>query len=244
MGSHGLFLIACLPLLFIGLYGLFDRQKMVLILLGCWWLIALLPASVPDTTPHALRSLNALVPVALLIGFGGVRLWELIETASLRRSIKRGVLSLVILICTLNVGTFLWQYFAYYAADSAAAWQQGYRELALQIDEYDSVQHRYILSFDERFYLWMMAYGSTSAVEFQQWPSQHSMFKDMPAVTFDQVPTKAQLLSTPGQVLIAGKLADVDSVAQTLELEVLERRSVFTYPDQTAMGLIIINTTP
>jgi hypothetical protein len=35
---------------------------------GFWWLAVLLPATVPETTPHALRSLNALLPISILIG--------------------------------------------------------------------------------------------------------------------------------------------------------------------------------
>ena len=63
-GEHGLFLLIFLPVLLIGLYELFKKQRPELLILIVWWLIALLPASVPETTPHSLRSLNALVPMS------------------------------------------------------------------------------------------------------------------------------------------------------------------------------------
>jgi hypothetical protein len=80
MGRHGLFLLIGVPFLILGGWRLWARERGVLLLLLGWWLAALLPASVPLNVPHALRSLNALLPLSLLIGYGvaegGTRWWR------------------------------------------------------------------------------------------------------------------------------------------------------------------------
>ena len=68
--QHGLFLLIFLPFFVYGLLVLFQRSKLIFLFLILWWLVALLPASVPENVPHALRSLNALVPLSLIITFG------------------------------------------------------------------------------------------------------------------------------------------------------------------------------
>src|SRR5690606_16822094 len=61
-GMAGLFLFSMAPLLMLGSWRMYTLNPLALTILVSWWLAALLPASVPETTPHALRSLNAMVP--------------------------------------------------------------------------------------------------------------------------------------------------------------------------------------
>ncbi len=69
-GAHGLFLLPFLPVFVCGIYELATKHRAMGLILFIWWMVALLPAAVPNTTPHALRSLNALVPLSIIIGVG------------------------------------------------------------------------------------------------------------------------------------------------------------------------------
>jgi len=69
-GAHGLFLLPFLPIFIWGSYDLVTKNRTMGLIVFLWWMVALLPAAVPNTTPHALRSLNALVPLSIIIGVG------------------------------------------------------------------------------------------------------------------------------------------------------------------------------
>lgn len=157
-GQHGLFLLGCLPIFIYGIIKLWLKHKRVWLTIMMWWLIALLPAAVPETTPHALRSLNALVPISLIIGFG---LNDLITLVS-RRSYRHWWLYLVVGLIGINVFNFAHfanHYFVHYPAQSAYSWQDGYQELAEVIAENRAhVSEIWVSGIDGRFYLWPLAY--------------------------------------------------------------------------------------
>ncbi|MFH2118147.1 MAG: glycosyltransferase family 39 protein [Candidatus Paceibacterota bacterium] len=177
-GRHGLFLtIFILPFVY-GWFILFTKHWRVGTLLLVWWLAALLPASVPETTPHALRSLNALVPLAIVIGWGCAAGWQAIKQSTwpllLKLSIQLGLL-LVLALSTFDFTSF---YFLTYPKLSASEWQTGFADLAheawQQSQEMDVV---WIQPFDSRFYLWLMAYEMPvedfDKIEFDQYMPDH-----------------------------------------------------------------------
>jgi 4-amino-4-deoxy-L-arabinose transferase-like glycosyltransferase len=157
-GQHGLFLLGSLPIFIYGIIKLWLKHKRVWATIIIWWLIALLPAAVPETTPHALRSLNALVPISITIGFG---LNDLITVAK-RRSYRHWWLYLVIALIGFNILNFVHfanHYFVHYPAQSAYSWQDGYQELAEIIAENKAhVTEIWVSEIDGRFYLWSLAY--------------------------------------------------------------------------------------
>ena len=69
-GRVGLFLMPLIAFLGAGIIRGLKRHSRAVIFLLSWWLIAVIPAAIPLTVPHALRSLNALPAVAGLIGYG------------------------------------------------------------------------------------------------------------------------------------------------------------------------------
>lgn len=172
-GVHGLFLLIFLPIFIYGVFKLFLTNKRALMVLTIWWIIALLPASAPETTPHALRSLNGLIPLTIIIGFG---LTEFINFSLLRSNKKNFRLILVSfsLLTILNIAYFLNHYTYHYPVQSAPDWQDGYKELALTIDQYSvSVDTVWVEPFEGRFYLWLLAFGDYSANEIQNLPKNN-----------------------------------------------------------------------
>jgi len=177
-GEHGLFFLIFLPVLLIGLYQLFKKHRPELLVLIIWWLIVLLPACVPETTPHSLRSLNALVPVGIVLGFG---LMSLVEK-------KSKIINLIIAsLIAVSIFEFSYHYFTQYGADSAYDWQDGYKEMALEINQaLPHVADVYIDEFDDRFYLWLLAYGDFTPEEILALPKENYQVKEIEKITFHE----------------------------------------------------------
>lgn len=165
---HGLFLWIFLAPFLYGWYSLFAKYNKQGLFLLIWWLIALLPASVPETTPHALRSLNALAPLSVVIGWGTWQLWQAFWQARwvswLKWLAAGGALALV----SLTVFDFSSYYFLAYPTKSASEWQENYKEIAQEAwDNRQEMDVVWVDPFDSRFYLWLMAYH-VPAAEFGQ----------------------------------------------------------------------------
>ncbi len=228
-GEHGLFLISLLPFLLIGLVTVFIKNKLVFVSLIVWWLSALLPASVPETTPHALRSLNALVPIALFIGLGLA--FFLVKLTKTWRAVLVGLI-------VINSMLFTYYYFTQYPHDSGEHWQAGYKEIAqkiIQIKHDRELEAVYVLPFDNRFYLWLMAYGPYEAKDFHSWKSEQYEFKQ-----FDNIylanPWKEVFDSSKG-VLVVGR--DISS-EHLGENAVAGNREVLTVPTSPLMYEFVI----
>lgn len=174
---HGLFLISMLPIFIYGLYALFLANKRTLAILIIWWLIALLPASVPEGTPHALRSLNALIPLSIIIGIGLYKLiiylWE--NKHILAARLVGGIFSLLILF---NFAHFYNHYFNHYPIESAPSWQYGYNQIAQLIGEYkDATDEIWVGVADDRLFLWVFAYSGFSPQEILNIPHDGYSFE-------------------------------------------------------------------
>ena len=166
-GMHGLFPIVFAPCLLFGLLGLFKHHRSTLFLLLIWWFVSLIPASVPYDVPHALRTLNALVPLALLIGYG-------MTTLLLAPLKHRVILYKVFFICLfIEMLAFSQYLFVIYPVTSASEWQAGYTELAQYATSNQGAVNRFwINSGDGRFFLWLLAFGTYSASDIQKLPWQ------------------------------------------------------------------------
>ncbi len=162
----GLFLWPGIFLLIIGCLNLLKKQKIVLLFLLIWILVAVIPASVPVVGPHALRSLPALVPLSLLIGWG-------LATLLTQNYKVRAFTLLQYLFLTGYLATFLifvYTYFVSYPTISREFWQTSYKSLVEQVVQLrTSGQKTLIIHPDGLLYLWFMAYGPYSGQEFSQW---------------------------------------------------------------------------
>jgi 4-amino-4-deoxy-L-arabinose transferase-like glycosyltransferase len=196
-GEHGLFLLSTLPFLLAGLLICLVRDKRVFAALLIWWFVALVPASVPETTPHALRSLNALVPIAVFIGIGA---------AFCFKKLPHSGRYLIIGLFSLEATLFVCHYFTQYKLDSGSDWQAGYAHIAKRIQQLkaeNEISAVYVYPFDTRFYLWLMAYGPYTATDFHSWESEDYHFKQIDTI---YLPTTWKMVSVDNQkVLVVGK---------------------------------------
>ncbi len=209
-GFFGLFLISFLPFFFIGLYRLAKNNKLSLLLLLIWWLVALLPASVPNEVPHALRSLNALVPLSLIIGFGLAVGFDYLAKKEKRFQTHLFTLSLS-LVLIFNFGYFVNYYFKHYPLASASSWQVGYKELTNLIYEHRKNQEPVVvLAPDDRYYLWLMGYGPYEGSEFAGWQETDFKKENFDNIYFNQAEKEAlKLNKEEGEFLIAGDSSKV-----------------------------------
>lgn len=151
----GLMLLAMAPAFAVGLASLTKKKRLFALVLA-WWLVALIPASIPEETPHALRSLNAIVPIVIILG-SGVDHWY-------RKFFKKGKLLVAVYLYLFllagQMAGFLSYYFLEYPRVSALEWQDGYKQLANLVKnrykEYNSIMvtnidrlYLYVLYFNE-----------------------------------------------------------------------------------------------
>lgn len=164
---HGLFLVPFAFPLLAGIYVL-SKKGRILFFLGGWWLFALLPASVPLDVPHALRSLNALLPSSIMIGFGLAFIADLFQRSS-------GWFKLIFLIwlgwLLIALFSFIYFYFHIYLELSAEYWQSDLPQLVNVINENIlESEPLLILTKDDKIFLYLMAYGEYPADRFVSWP--------------------------------------------------------------------------
>jgi hypothetical protein len=176
-GQFGLFLLIFAPAFLTGWAVLTRRHPSLALLLFGWWMVALLPASVPENTPHALRSLNALVPLCLVVGFGSFWLWQKIAQLQISKmNVGRLGQCFIVGLVFISFAHFWLYYTTIYPKLSADDWQSGYKAVALWTSHNDNTTY-YIENFDDRFYLWLMAYGPYQPEEFQKWESRDFKFQ-------------------------------------------------------------------
>lgn len=164
---HGLFLLPmALPLL-IGLFVLSKKARLLIFLVG-WWLVALLPASVPLDVPHALRSLNAMVPISVIMGFGVAQMGSYCLGQS---RWKKWLVRIWFGVLFLSFLSFIFLYFLIYPSLSAQNWQADFPRLVSIInDSVPKAEPVLTLISDDKFYLYLMAYGDYRGDEFAKWP--------------------------------------------------------------------------
>lgn len=165
--EHGLFLWPLIIPFLLGLISLAKNNFKVFSFLIIWWLIALLPASAPMEVPHALRSLNALAPIALLIIFG-LKKTYLLSTKNIKLKFTA---CLYFLILGIAAFSFLEFYFIQYPIKSALAWQDKHKEFAITLlNLQDTTEYIYVHPFSSEPHLAFLAYDKSlqnfSSLEF------------------------------------------------------------------------------
>ncbi|PIS09385.1 hypothetical protein COT75_01765 [Candidatus Beckwithbacteria bacterium CG10_big_fil_rev_8_21_14_0_10_34_10] len=155
-----LFLIAFLGFIY-GEYYLFLKSKKLFIYLNLALLVSFLPACVPYEIPHALRSLNGVLFINIISGFG---LFQLIKV------VKNRKIFLIAGSCLLFFQFFFYlhDYYVHYSSRSFIAWQGGYREAIDFLNQnYKRAEKVVFTDFYARPYLYYLLYSNYSLEEFQ-----------------------------------------------------------------------------
>lgn len=164
--EYGLFLFPLILVFLVGLFQLAKHHRLELIVLISWIILALFPASIPEETPHALRSLNALVPYSIIIGYGLMVMIDYsLNDLSVRGkspiNFRLMLMLFFFLLMSFSCCQFLHHYFIHYPSDSAAVWQDPYKIIAQKIYQKQNTYNQILIkNFDNRFYLWLLTFNS------------------------------------------------------------------------------------
>jgi hypothetical protein len=162
-GEVGLGTLATLPLIFFGWYGLWRWHRRGALLLLWLWFISLIPASVPLTVPHALRSLNAVTVLGVVLGVGAYVL--VFKTNRIRREYMGVGLSILL---TISLGLYWHDNWAHYPTRSAGDWQDGYQRLSQYLHNQDDAYEKiFITNRDGRIFLYPLYYQAVNPIMIQ-----------------------------------------------------------------------------
>ena len=168
IGIVGLMYPLFMPFFLVGWYGLWRMEKRVNLWLLWWWLIALVPASVPTDGPHALRSLNAVPVFGLVLAVGFVTIFKYVK----KRVIYRFGFSLYILGLLITIGGYFWYYHRDYPRESYLDWFGDYTAVARYLLEKRGEYNRLYAHIGDNLGLYLMFYGKYSPVYFHNLEKQ------------------------------------------------------------------------
>jgi len=157
-GRHGLFLWPFALALVVGMITLARKQRALLLILGCWWFISVIPAALTNEFPHALRSLNGLGAVSLIIAFGLLELYGAVRQLTGRPLLARALLASTLLIFSFS---FL-EYWIYYSSiypnqTKTIYWYSPYQEAAELVRTHVSMDEQLFVDWpSDKWFLWYL----------------------------------------------------------------------------------------
>lgn len=248
-GQHGLFFLTMLPFFLLGWIQLAKNQPKTGLWLLVWWLAALLPASVPETTPHALRSLNALLPLSLVLGagIGASAYWvnQQLNSPKTRFWQRSELLVLTLLLIstlTFELARFGHYYLTIYPQRSSFDWQDGYQEIAAYVEDQKSqVDFVYVSSVDDRFHLWPMGYGPYHPREYQDLETKGFQFVQIENVDYDTIFDWLNYSEAPiSDILYIASMSEINRWVTELDLQPLSSREFTTSDGVTRYKAIVV----
>lgn len=186
-GEAGLMLLGSLPFFLVGIYVLVRRWPRVAIFLAAWYLVALLPASVPAEVPHALRSLNGVAVLGVVCGVGAyeLSLWLL---RGKKRTLGRVIFIAICGVLTLNFISFEHDYFQHYNARSHSAWDSKWLALTEFVLPYMQKGVTVHISSDEdKTFLWLLFYGNYDFNKVPSMPADGYILTDLGNVQYKPI---------------------------------------------------------
>lgn len=147
----GLLYLVELPFLLVGMYVLLFAKidKRIKLLLFLWLLITPVPASVTSGVPHAVRALNFIPILQILIAFGLLATFFWIVNSKYKivnMYIKYLIFSLYFLFFLFNISFYLNQYFVQQNYYNSLDWQYGYREAIAELQKIENKYRKIIVS--------------------------------------------------------------------------------------------------
>lgn len=172
----GLLYLWGLPFILIGLYQLFfyHKQRKEKLVVFSWLLLAPIPASITVDAPHAVRTLQLLVPLEILAGFGLVTAYGVVTSAS-HQVFKSKVVKIVIFLTFIFIALFnfiyyLNQYFVQQNYFYATHWQYGYDQTVFAVQKLEGNYDKIVVSnqrYLDQSYMFFLFYTKYSPQKYQ-----------------------------------------------------------------------------
>lgn len=160
----GQFFIIQSIFLIIGLIGLIKYQSKLKYLLILWILIAPLASSLTYQTPNALRALNMVVPLIIVIGFGFIKLLESIP----KRPFKTLVALVLLFFISFEFVHYLESYFIHSPKRYPLAWQYGFKEMVSKLNQHEDDFNKVVVTdrYDQPYIL-LLFYKQFDPLKYQ-----------------------------------------------------------------------------
>lgn len=150
-------------LLMLGLFFLVKSKIEYKGLIIIWLLIAPLASAITYQTPHALRALNMVIPLILIIAYGLISLLDIIS--------KRWKLTLVIIIILpmiFEIFHYLESYYIHYPKRYPLSWEYGFSEMVEKLQKYeDNYQNIVITDRYDQPYILVLFYKKYDPKKYQ-----------------------------------------------------------------------------
>lgn len=165
-----------LPFLIFGIYVLLfsTLDKKIKLLITLWLLIVPLPASITSGVPHAVRTLNFLPILQIIIALGlltALRSVTKISNLGILSNLRYSIFSLLFLLFIFNFLYYLNQYFIQQNYFYSQEWQYGYQEAIENVKILDKKYNKIIVSNKphlDQSYIFFLFYLQYSPVEYQK----------------------------------------------------------------------------
>jgi len=138
----GQFLLAEIPFLVLGLFFLIKRKPIGWNVILYWLFVAPVASALTFQAPNAIRSLNMVVPLIIIMGYGLYRGFEWLKIR-IPLVLYKSTIIFVILTLAWNFSYYLHQYYVHYPQVYPSAWEDGFRDLgkylSLNQDKYGKI---------------------------------------------------------------------------------------------------------
>lgn len=123
----------------------FEHTKLLII----WILIAPLASSITYQTPHALRALNMVIPLTLLMGYGFYILFNYLKQK------WRFLIFVIMIILTFESIHYLESYYIHYPKRYPLAWEYGFKEMVEKLGKYEHLYNNVVITdrYDQPYIL-------------------------------------------------------------------------------------------
>lgn len=187
--NMGLLYLFEFPLLLLGIYALIfgEFDKKIKLLIFSWVLIAPIPAAFTTGVPSAVRTLNFLPGLQILIALGilSAFLWlKKFKVMGIKYYLSGFILTSIFLVFTvLNITYYLNQYFVQSNYYDSSYWQYGYKQAADEVnligDNYKSivVSNKYPLDNSQEFFLFYLKFSPDEYQKNGAYSKTHSFAK-------------------------------------------------------------------
>ncbi len=156
----GLLYLWELPFVLAGVYFLIKKKPKFYQVIFLWLLLAPVPAAPTTELPHAVRTLNMVIPMHLLSAYGFYQFIQLVKKKTTLT--KRILLLIVSCLLAANFFYYLHQYYVHMPLDWSFDWQYG-RKKAVEVaenlkDSYKKVVVSTSLEQPHMFWLYYLQY--------------------------------------------------------------------------------------
>jgi len=153
----GLLYLWELPFVLAGIYFLIKKKPKFYQVIFLWLLLAPVPATPTLQLPHAVRTLNMVIPLHILTACGFYYLLEYLKNKNLL--VKNSLLFVICSLLFINFIYYFHQYYVHMPLDWSHDWQYGRKEMVLAAENLKDRYNEIIVSTElEKSYMFFLYY--------------------------------------------------------------------------------------